>query len=348
MVLGLVAFILYLWFFVGFGGLFELLSKLNLYQYSLFISLAVVSLFLAVIFDSLIWHSLLSSLSVRIKLRKIVLYNWIGNFVELIVPSATIGGEVARIVLAQKETKDTGIAAGTVIGSRLISALVYSGGLLVGFTLLLLTRQLPIYILTPVILVTAGTATVIAIVLIVAFNESKVEKVVNLFLWLARRIIRSPAKLEGFRLKIHNTLMSFSQVFKTFKEKPRYLVKPVIYAIIAWIFNLVVFLMIFYSLNYTRISLTDLATVYCIVSTVETVTAGFPVGAVEVTMTSLFSLYGVPIVIAGAATTLARLVTFWSQILVGYPLVEWMGAKSLIKSNITMGFVMKAPILKEN
>jgi uncharacterized protein (TIRG00374 family) len=142
--------------------------------------------------------------------------------------------------------------------------------------------------------------------------------------------------------------MSFSQVFKTFKEKPRYLVKPVIYAIIAWIFNLVVFLMIFYSLNYTRISLTDLATVYCIVSTVETVTAGFPVGAVEVTMTSLFSLYGVPIVIAGAATTLARLVTFWSQILVGYPLVQWMGAKSLINSNITMGFVMKAPILKEN
>ena len=107
MVLGLVAFTLYLWLFVGFGGLFSLLSKLNVYQYSLFFSLAVVSLFLAVFFDSLIWHSLLESLSVKVKLRKIVLYNWIGNFVELAVPSATVGGELTRIVLAQKKQKTT-------------------------------------------------------------------------------------------------------------------------------------------------------------------------------------------------------------------------------------------------
>ena len=142
--LGLVAFILYLWFFVGFDGLFTLLSQLNVYQYSLFVGLAVGALFAAVIFDSLIWKSLLNTLSVKVKFRKLFLYNWIGNFVELIIPSATIGGEVARIALAQKETKhDTGIAAATVIGSRIISTFVYSGGLLVGFLLLLFTHQLP-------------------------------------------------------------------------------------------------------------------------------------------------------------------------------------------------------------
>ena len=61
MALGLVAFILYLWFFVGFDGLFTLLSQLNVYQYSLFIGLAVGALFAAVIFDSLIWRCLLKS-----------------------------------------------------------------------------------------------------------------------------------------------------------------------------------------------------------------------------------------------------------------------------------------------
>jgi uncharacterized membrane protein YbhN (UPF0104 family) len=128
MTLGLVAFVLYLWLFVGFDGLFMLLSQINIYQYSLFIGLAVAALFAAVIFDSLIWDSLLKSLSVKVKLRKLVLYNWIGNFVELIIPAATVGGEVARIALAQKETKnDTGIAAATVLGSRIISTFVYSG-----------------------------------------------------------------------------------------------------------------------------------------------------------------------------------------------------------------------------
>jgi len=95
--------------------------------------------------------------------------------------------------------------------------------------------------------------------------------------------------------------------------------------------------MVFYSLNFTRISFIDLATIYSVITIVETITAGFPIGAVEVTMTSLFALYGVPIAIAGAATTLTRLLTFWSQILVGYPLIEWVGVKSNLKSHLSTG-----------
>jgi uncharacterized protein (TIRG00374 family) len=335
MALGLVAFILYLWLFVGFDGLFTLLSKLNVYQYSLFFALAIGALFAAVIFDSLIWHSLLDSLSVKVKFRKLVLYNWIGNFIELIIPGATIGGEVARIALAQKETKhDTGIAAATVIGSRIISTFVYSGGLLIAFVLLLFTHQLPFYLITPVILVTLGTACVVAVIFLIAFKEGAVDTIVNATMWVARHLIKNPAKLEGMREKLHHALGSFSDVFKTFKAHPRQLIKPTIYAIAAWMFNLVVYLMIFYSLDFTAISLVDLATVYCIITTVETITAGVPVGAVEVTMINLFALYGVPIAIAGAATTLTRLLTFWCQVIVGYPLIEWVGAKNILKGAI--------------
>jgi len=333
--LGLVAFILYLWLFVGFDGLFTLLSQLDVYQYSLFVGLAVGALFAAVVFDTLIWKSLLNTLSVKVKFRKLFLYNWVGNFVELIIPSATIGGEVARIALAQKETKhDTGIAAATVIGSRIISTFVYSGGLLVGFLLLLFTHQLPVYLITPVILVVIGTSLVLLCIFGVAFKEGAVDKIVNVIMWVTQKVVKNPTKQDSFRAKIHHGLYSFSEVFKTFKDHPRQLIKPTFYAIAAWMFNLVVYLMIFYSLNFTSISLVDLATVYCIITTVETVTAGIPVGAVEVTMVSMFSIYGVPIAIAGAATTIVRLLTYWCQVIVGYPLLEWIGVKSLIQGNI--------------
>jgi uncharacterized protein (TIRG00374 family) len=345
MALGLVAFILYLWFFVGFDGLFSLLSKLNVYQYTLFFSLAVASLFLAVVFDSLIWHSLLESLSVKIRFRKILLYNWVGNFVELIIPSATVGGEVVRVLLAQKETKNsTGIAAATVIGSRIITTFVYSGGLMVGFLLLLFTHRLPIYLITPIILVVIGTAAVIGVIFVIAFKETAVATLVNIIMWITSRVIQNPARLQSLREKIHNGFSSFSAVFKTFKDHPRQLVKPVVFAVMAWMFNLIVYLMIFYSLNFTAISLIDLATVYTIVTTVETLTAGFPIGAVEVTMINLFSLYGVPIAVAAAATTLTRLLTFWCQIIVGYPLAEWVGAKSLLKGEINKPIVKTSPV----
>ena len=344
MAVGLVAFILYLWFFVGFDGLFTLLSQINMYQYSLFLGLAVAALFAAVVFDSMIWHSLLDSLSVKVRLRKLVLYNWIGNFVELIIPGATVGGEVARIALAQKETKhDTGIAAATVIGSRLISTFVYSGGLLVSFLFLLLTRNLPTYLITPVILVVAGTGTVVACIFVIAFKAGAVDKVSALIGWIIRYVIKNPIRQENLRSRIHDSISSFSEVFKSYKAHPRHLIKPTLYAMVSWLFNLVVYLMIFYALNFTAISLIDLATVFCIITTVETITAGIPVGAVEVTMINLFALYGVPLAIAGAATTLARLMTFWSQIIVGYPLVEWIGAKSLLKGAIKNPLLLQPP-----
>ena len=229
------------------------------------------------------------------------------------------------------------------MGSRLISTFVYSGGLLAGFLLLLFTHQLPLYLTTPVILVAAGTATVIACIFLIAFKAGAVDKIVSVTMWVAKRVIKNPIRQESIRARLHHGLSSFSEVFKSFKDHPRQLIKPTIYAMISWIFNLVVYLMIFYALNFTAISLVDLATVYCIITTVETITAGIPVGAVEVTMINLFSLYGVPIAIAGAATTIARLLTFWCQVIVGYPLVEWIGAKSLLKGGIKNPLLVTPP-----
>jgi hypothetical protein len=54
--------------------------------------------------------------------------------------------------------------------------------------------------------------------------------------------------------------------------------------------------MVFYALNFRSITLPDLAVVYFISSTVETITSGFPVGAVEITMINLYSALNVPLV----------------------------------------------------
>jgi uncharacterized protein (TIRG00374 family) len=322
-------------YFVGLDSLFTLLSSLNLYQYSLYYSIAICALVLSIFFDSLIWHSLLQPLDIKITARKLMLYNWVGNFVEMVIPCETVCGEVTRIYLSQKETNNnTGTAAATVITSRMISTFVYTGGLLIGFVSLILTHQLPMYLLTPVILVSVGTVGAIGAILYIALKEGAAEKLVNFLTRIIKIVTKNQASVEKRKEKLQESLYSFSEAFKTYKKYPKFLLKPVIFAVIAWMFSLIVYLMVFYSLNYTGISLLDLATVYCIATTVETLTAGFPVGAVEVTMINLYSLYGVPIVIAAAATTLSRLLTFWCQVLVGYPMVQWLGLKPLIQKSM--------------
>ena len=98
-------------------------------------------------------------------------------------------------------------------------------------------------------------------------------------------------------------------------------------------------MMVFYALNFKSITFPDLAVVYFISSTVETITSGFPVGAVEITMINLYYALNVPLVIAGAATTLSRLLTFWVQVLVGYPLVQFTGLKQLVRGGLSLGAV---------
>jgi uncharacterized protein (TIRG00374 family) len=335
MIVGLVIFILYLLFFGDFVGFIKVLSTLDLRNYALFYSLAIFSVVIAVFFDSLIWYSLLDALRVKIKFRKVMLYNWVGNFVEMIIPCETVCGEATRIYLAQRELdNNVGVSSATVISSRLLSTFVYTGGLLIGFVALALTHTIPGYLLTIVTFIIIGTASVITIILYIAFKEGAAERLVNILMHVIRVIIKRPAKLEQEKESLQKTLFSFSEAFRTYRNKPRLLIKPAIFAVLAWLFNLIVYLMVFYSLNFSGIGLLDLATIYCVAATVETLTAGFPVGAVEITLINMFSIYGVPVAISAAATTLSRLLTFWSQVLIGYPLINLAGLKPSVTKSL--------------
>jgi uncharacterized protein (TIRG00374 family) len=274
---------------------------------------------------------------VKIKLSKMVLYNWIGNFVELVIPCETVCGEVTRIFLIQKETKSNiGISAAPVISSRLISTIIYSVGLIVGLVFLASGGQLPLYLLGALLVISFGTVGIVGLFVWIAIKEGADQRLVNAIVRLMKIITKNQAKLEIRKEKIQTTIFSFSEAFQTYKTHPKLLIKPTIFAVLGYIFNLLIFMMVFYALNFKSITFPDLAIVYFITSTVETITSGFPVGAVEITMINLYYALNVPLVIAGAATTLSRLLTFWVQVLVGYPLVQFTGLKQLVKGGLSL------------
>jgi uncharacterized protein (TIRG00374 family) len=336
LILGSIAFIAYLEYFVKFDSLIKLLTSLNLAQYSLYYSLAILSLVLMVFFDSLIFYYLLQGLKVKIKLTKMILYNWIGNFVEMVIPCETVCGEVTRIYLIQKDTKSNiGTSAAPVISSRIISTVIYTAGLLVGSIFLVFGRPLPLYLLGTLLVISFGTVGIIGVFFYIALKNGADERLVNAIMRLLKVITKNQAKLDKRKEKLQTTIFSFTEAFKTYKKNPKLLIKPTIFAAVGYIFNLLVFLMVFYALNFRSITLPDLAVVYFISSTVETITSGFPVGAVEITMINLYSALNVPLVIAGAATTLSRLLTFWVQVLIGYPLVQFTGLKQLVKNGLS-------------
>ena len=118
LILGLIAFVLYIYFFVNPAQVVSILSKTNLTIYAG----AFVAYLLYTICSSLVWQRLLKSLSVNITKRKAFLYTWVGLFFEATVPQLGWSGEVSKTYLLAKDSNaPAGKIGASVVGQKIFT-----------------------------------------------------------------------------------------------------------------------------------------------------------------------------------------------------------------------------------
>src|SRR3989337_2609899 len=178
MVVGLIVFLLYLYFFVGFQEFTYVFESLNSVDYAFYYSLAIAATVLSFFFVATAWHDLLNSLSVKTRLRSVFLYTWIGYFVDLVVPCQAVCGEVTRIYLVHKENRESyGPIAASSLTNRIISYVISSVGLLTGILLLLIRAgEVPAYILILLVIALVGTGIYLAALFYLAIEEQAAGK----------------------------------------------------------------------------------------------------------------------------------------------------------------------------
>ena len=333
MIVGLFVFFLYLYFFVGFKELLYVVENLNSMGYVFYYSLAVVAMVLSVFFIAAAWHDLLKSLSVKTKLRNVFLYTWAGYFVDLVVPCQAVCGEVTRIYLVHRDNRESyGPIAASSLTNRIITYFISAVGLLAGIALVL-TRLSEVPPLIPQLLVIAlvGTCIYLAGLFYVALEEQAAAKLVSVLFKVigALRLGRFlPADLPE---RTQASLMLLHQGFKTYRDKPSFLLKPLLFHFLSLVLNLGVYVLVFYSLGLTNLYLDFFILVYFLVGAVQIAAAVFSVGTLDIALANLFVFYGVPDLSFGAiAATLLRFLTFWMPILIGYVTVQVLGARTLL------------------
>src|SRR5271157_5783974 len=95
LILGLVAFVLYFVLYINPEQVAEILSRTNLFYYAgAFVAYSVYT-----IFSSLVWRSLLRSLSLEIRTRKALLFTWVGLFFDATIPQLGWSGEISKTYL---------------------------------------------------------------------------------------------------------------------------------------------------------------------------------------------------------------------------------------------------------
>ena len=330
--IGFVLFILYLYFYVGFSEISNILSKIDSVQYFAFYSLAIVSILLGILFWAMSWKNVLDSLSIRLSLKSAFLYYWVGYFVDLVVPCETVCGEVTRLYLVHKETdKNVGEIAAGGIANRIVAYLIVVAGLYMSVVLLVLRgSEIPDLVTNLLILILAGATIYLAALLYLAFSKYAAKRLASVGIKLLR--ILGPKKYSSKELsdKVEASLSAFYSGFKLFREKPRLLLKPFIFLSLSFLLYLFAYVLVFFALGIYSQPFAFFIVIYFVGGSVQDAAAGFSVGTLEIILSTLFILYGLNPALSGITAALVRSVTFWFPLILGYIVVQVVGARKLL------------------
>ncbi len=338
MIVGLVIFSLYLYFFVGFDEIFLVIEHANLATYLVSILLAILTLLLVMFFWVVSWKTLLNSSSIKISLKNAFLYYWVGYFLDLVIPGQGVPGEAARMYLVRKETKDDyGAIAACGIANRTVAYTVITVGLSIGLVYLLTTSmfaQLPAYVLYVLLIAWIGSVIHVGVLLYLALSHGAVKGIAGLIFKVLKVFRLKKYTSEENMVKTYESLARFHEGSRFFRKNPRQLILPFCFQFLSYILSIAVFFLILSTLGVTSGFLEFFILVYFLTGAIQDASAVFSVGALEIILTSVFIVYGFEPALSGVAVAMLRSVTFWFPVVVGYIIVQVLGARNLLTSRV--------------
>ncbi len=328
LVFGLIAFILYIYFYINPAQVSDILLKTKL-EYYIF---AFVSYFFFAFFSSLVWYQLLRNLSIRVSKRKIFLFTWVGLFFDATAPQLGWSGEISKTYLLSKDsTVDVGKIGASVVGQKLFTMTMTVVALSLGLGLVLVNYSLPTTV--TLLIITVLVLSIIALSL-VYYVSNKPKATAALVNWAIKitLLFRKRWNPENFRLKADELLNEFHQSIRMLKSEPKALLQPIVFAIVSFICEVSVIFITFVSLG-LPVPVDKVLIVFTLTGTLQTVGITF-FGFPELIMTVSFSALLIPAPLAFSVTLLTRIVNLWFRIFVSYIALQWAGIKILRQNHV--------------
>jgi uncharacterized membrane protein YbhN (UPF0104 family) len=97
---GLLVLAFYLYYFAGTANIVEVIKHTNLAYYAS----AFIAFTISVLFSTLAWQSLLQSLAVKTKIRRMLLLMWAGMFFDATVPEPGWTGDLSKAYMLPSST----------------------------------------------------------------------------------------------------------------------------------------------------------------------------------------------------------------------------------------------------
>jgi len=299
---------------LGFGEVAESLDHVNPV---LFVAALTLSL-LMVAFNAFSWKRVAEELDYGASFRDFFLIYLSSIFMNNLIPSGSFSGETARIYFLGKVEDGSAsrfdASFASVAASRIVTAVPFVLGMVLGLAYLTSLRQVPGWALTTcfammIFTVSAGSAFVG-----ICFEERWLQRMVSAAISPLERIFHRDLDRE----LCSGAVSGFMKSMHLLSKRSRALLVSLAWAFAGWICLVAVAFAAFRSLG-VDVSLFAIFAVYSVIIVFQTLPLSLPggVGLVEILMTALFSAVGVSIYDAAAVTILIRLVQLWFLALLG-------------------------------
>lgn len=322
-VIGILAFLIYLYLFnVDIPTIIETIQRIDLSIYIL----SILFVFVETFFYTLSWQSLLNFLSIKLSIVKAYLYVWYGTFMNIIVPAASISGEVSKLYLVTREQSGTiGKVVATLVTQRLISTGTFITSLIIGIGII--SAQRPTSGLPFKLTLFFATATTLFLILFVllCFKETWTLKIINAVIRFVNYVSGGRWNLTKIKEDTIKAVRMFHDSMKEFGRAPKTLFTSTLFIVLSWLSHLSIAYLVFLALNF-HVQWGVILVTCSIVVVMPT--RGLP----EIAMTTIYTLLGVPPKISATATILTRILTFWLRFFVGFAAQQWLEIKTITAS----------------
>jgi len=337
-VVGLAAFLIYVYLFVPFGQLLEATAKLS----PSFFLLAFFAMIFSMALYSFVWQRLLDLLSVKASFLKSFQFVWVENFVDLVIPGEPVSGEISRVYLMSKETgANYGKVVASAVGQRIATTCMTVAVLLVSIVYFVFSTKPPFLVLAFVGAIMFGDIITIVLLFYLALRKTSTRKLANWLFNIIPRVSRGRWKFEQEREKTMKALDIFHEEIHTLGKHRKSLIVPIMLTAISWLSDISIAILVFLSLGYagTAISISAIIIVYCISGSIQYLPIGVipgEVGLTEIIMTTLFTVLGKTqfFAVFAVATVFIRLLTFWVKLLISGIVVQFTAIESLVPSQV--------------
>jgi uncharacterized protein (TIRG00374 family) len=310
--IGYMALVLYLFYFVGFGELISVVRTINVWIYAL----AIISVVISLTFHTLVWFQLLKSLSIRLSFRKTYILYWVGVFVDNLIPGGWSGDLFKAYLLNKDPVVQSGKAVASVVAKNMYEAIFNLMNMVAGIILLLLN-----YTLEGSLLITLGGIMMLLtlpliILLVVSFKLEGARKVIATLFRFFSRVGRNRWHLDELQAKINKALGDYHEGMKILLRNPRMLFKPIVLSFFAWGFEVITLLFVFASLG-QLIQPDKVIIVRAIAGNVESQGYAF-IGYAQIITSEIYRALGVPFAIGASVALLGGVVIFWLKTGISY------------------------------